>query len=89
MVNKHFEDAQYYLKRAGETAKAGVSEEVGRVEARVRELTGREAEPEPGRLDELKADLKELQGRAEGEAREAIAEARERLDAYRGEKQEA
>ncbi|MFC7175665.1 DUF7553 family protein [Halosegnis marinus] len=87
MVNKHFEDARYYLKRAGETAKEGVSEEVGKVESRLREVTGRESEPEAGRLDEIRADLSEIQERAEGEAREAIADARERLDSYR--KQEA
>lgn len=89
MVNKHFEDARYYMKRAGETAKAGVSEEVGKVEERFRELTGRDEDPEPGRLDEIKADLQELQERAEGEAREAIEEARERIEAYRAEKSEA
>jgi hypothetical protein len=86
-MNKHFEDAAYYLKRAGETAKAGLSEEIGRAEARVRELTGREAEPAPNRLEELRTDLAALQERAEGEAREAIADARERLD--RSQKQEA
>jgi len=89
MVNKHFEDARYYMKRAGETAKAGVSEEVGKVEERFRDLTGRDEEPEPGRLDEIKADLQELQERTEGEAREAIKDARERLEAYRSEKKEA
>lgn len=89
MVNKHFEDARYYMKRAGETAKAGVSEEVGKVEERFRDLTGRDEEPEPGRLDEIKADLLELQERAEGEARDAIEDARERIDAYRAEEKEA
>ncbi|MFB6119450.1 hypothetical protein [Halosegnis sp.] len=87
MVNKHFEDARYYLKRAGETAKAGLAEEVSGVEERFRELTGREEEPEAGRLDEFKAELAELQERAEGEAKEAIQDARDRIDDYR--KQEA
>jgi hypothetical protein len=27
-MNQHFEDARYYLKRAGETAKAGIAEEL-------------------------------------------------------------
>ena len=27
-MNKHFEDAKYYLKRGGETARAGISEEL-------------------------------------------------------------
>lgn len=87
MVNKHFEDARYYLKRAGETAKAGLAEEVSSVEERFRELTGREKAPEDSRLEEFRAELAELGDRAEGEAKEAIEAARERIDAYR--KQEA
>ena len=82
-MNKHFEDARYYVKRAGETAKKGVKEELEPVEQRLKKLTGRETEPEPGRLDQIKADLKEVQGKAEGEAKEAIADAREKVDAYR------
>ena len=87
-MNRHFEDARYYLKRAGETAAKGVSEELGPVNERFRELTGREEEPEPSRLDEVKADLKEIQAKAEGDAREAITDAREKIDEYR-EKQSA
>lgn len=82
-MNKHFEDARYYLKRAGETATKGVREELEPVEDRFRELTGKEEDPEPSRLDAVKADLKELQGKAEGEAEQAIADAREKIGAYR------
>ena len=82
-MNKHFEDARYYIKRAGETARKGIAEELEPVEQRFKTLTGREEEPEPSRLDEIKADLKEIQGKAEGEAREAIANARERIESYR------
>jgi hypothetical protein len=78
-MNKYFEDTRYYLKRAGETAKKGISEELDPLQDRVAELTGGEEEPEPGRLEELKTDLKELQGRAEGEAAQAIGDARKRL----------
>ncbi|KOX91953.1 DUF7553 family protein [Haloarcula rubripromontorii] len=83
-MNRHFEDARYYLKRAGETATKGVKEELGPVEERFRELTGKEEEPEPSRLEAVKADLKELQEKAEGEAEEAIADAREKIGDYRG-----
>ena len=83
-MNKHFEDARYYLKRAGKTATRGVKEELEPVEARFRELTGTEEEPEPSRLDAAKADLKALQQRAEGEAETAIGQARERIGNYRG-----
>ena len=83
-MNKHFEDAQYYLKRAGETAKKGVVEELEPIQGRIEDVRGGEdEEPEPSRLAEIRADLKELQGRAEGEAKEAIADAREKIDTYR------
>ena len=83
-MNKHFEDARYYLKRAGETASKGLKEELEPVETRFRELTGTEEEPEPSRLEAVKADLKALQERAEGEAETAIGQAREKIGAYRG-----
>jgi molecular chaperone GrpE (heat shock protein) len=85
-MSKHFEDARYYLGRAAEHAKAGVKEELAPIEARVKDLVGvgEDEEPEPSRLDRLQADLKELEERAEGEAREAVASARERVAEYRG-----
>ncbi|ACM57926.1 DUF7553 family protein [Halorubrum lacusprofundi] len=85
-MSKHFEDARYYLGRAAEHAKAGVKEELEPVEARVKDLVGivDDGEPEPSRLDRLQADLKKLEERAEGEAREAVAAARERIVEYRG-----
>jgi uncharacterized protein YjbJ (UPF0337 family) len=86
-MNKHFEDAKYYLKRAGETAKAGVSEEIDPVRERVNDLIDREQEePEPGRFDQVRADLKELQEKAEGETHEAIENARDRIERYRNER---
>ncbi|TKX61140.1 hypothetical protein EXE48_08825 [Halorubrum sp. ASP1] len=85
-MSKHFEDARYYLGRAADHAKAGVKEELAPVEERVKELVGQgdDEEPEPSRLDKLQADLKELEERAEGEAREAVASARKRVAEYRG-----
>lgn len=83
-MSKHFEDARYYLGRAADHAKAGIKEELEPLEDRVRGLIGEEDEgPEPSRLDKLQADLKELEGRAEGEAREAITSAREKIETYR------
>jgi len=83
-MNRHFADARYYLKRAGETASKGVRVELAPVEARFRELTGAQVDPEPTRLETVRADLKTLQERAEGDAEHAIAEAREKIGAYRG-----
>ena len=86
-MNKHFEDAKYYLKRAGETAKAGVSEELEPLRDRVDDLIDREQEdPEPGRFDEVREELKQLQAKAEGETREAIEDARDRIETYRSER---
>ncbi len=83
-MNKHFEDTRYYLKRAAETAKRGVAEELEPVRERVQEITGgEEKEPEPGRIDAVRQDLTELEAKAEGEAKAAIADAREKLAAYR------
>jgi len=82
-MNKHFEDARYYTKRAGEHAKAGIEEEVEPLVERINELRGVEPEPEPSRVEKLQADLKALEQRAEGEARERLAEAREKVTAYR------
>jgi hypothetical protein len=82
-MNKHFEDTRYYLNRAVEHAKEGVREELSPVEERFRELTGDEQEPEPSRLDKLQEDLKSLEERAEGETKQAIEDARERLRRYR------
>ena len=82
-MNKHFEDTRYYLKRAGETAKKGISEELGPVRERVDDLIGEEEEPEPGRVERLREDLSDIQQRAEGEAKEAIGEAHERLESIR------
>lgn len=82
-MNKHFEEARYHLKRAMETASMGLREEIEPVEARVRELTGRDEAPEESRLEAIREELGALEERAEGEAREAIAEARAKLSTYR------
>lgn len=88
-MNKHFEDARYYMKRAGETAKAGVAEELEPVRERFQNLTGQDEEPEQGRLEEIRQDLAELAETAEGETKEAIQNAREKIDTYREKEQEA
>ena len=82
-MNKHFEDARYYLKRATETATEGVKTELEPVEERFREMTGREKEPEPSRVERVRADIEALQAKAEGEAKEALTEARAKLRQYR------
>lgn len=78
-MNKHYEDTMYYLKRAGDHAKLGVAETLEPVEAKARELTGREAEPEPGRLETLREQVRGLGRRVE----DGVGVAREKLGGYR------
>jgi hypothetical protein len=82
-MNKHFEDAQYYVGRAAETAKAGVKEELEPVQQRIKTLVGEEDEPGPGRLEKVQQDLKEIEQKAEGEARRAVTSARGRIERIR------
>jgi hypothetical protein len=82
-MNKHFEDARYYLGRAAEHAAEGLREELAPVEERFRKLTGNESEPEPSRLDRIQDELKTLEERASGESKKAISNARERIQQYR------
>jgi molecular chaperone GrpE (heat shock protein) len=82
-MNKHFEDAAYYLKRAGEHAKAGLAEELAPLERRIREFRGQEQEPELSRLEKVQAELADIERRAEGETKKAVADARKRLSEYR------
>jgi hypothetical protein len=82
-VNRHFDDAKYYLRRAAQTAKEGVKEEIEPVEDRVRELTGREEEPDPTRLEQVQSRLDEIEEQAEGEARRAVTSAKGRIRRYR------
>ena len=84
-MNKHFEDARYYIGRATEHAKEGIREELEPIEERFRQMTGKEdEEPEPGRLDRVQDELEKVQGRAQGETKEAVGKARERIQQYRG-----
>jgi len=82
-MNKHFKDAKYYLKRAGEHTRAGVSEELEPVRERFTELTGSEEEPDPSRLENIQGRLSSLEDRVEDETGDVVANARSRLNAYR------
>jgi len=82
-MNRHFEDARYYLTRAGKKAKQGVAEELEPVEEKFKALTGDDEAPELGRLDNIREELEGIEERAEGEAKEAVTKARERIRSYR------
>jgi len=79
-MNRHFEDTRYYLKRAGTTAKQGIAAELAPVRERL-QSEGEKAEQ--GRIESIRDDLADIQTRAAGEAKEAIAEARDRLGSVR------
>ena len=82
-MNRHFDDARYYFGRGFKHLAAGVATELRPLKSRVRRLTGREAEPEPKRLERVQRELREFEERAEGESKQALRDARERIRKYR------
>ncbi|WP_290816331.1 hypothetical protein [Halovivax sp.] len=81
-MNKHFRDAAYYGRRASEHTKLGLLETVRPVRSRIDQIRGVEPEPN-GRLEGLLTDVRELEVRAESEARERLTSARTHLEPYR------
>ena len=59
-MNKHFEDTRYYLKRAAQTTRAGLGEELEPLRSRVSALRGRDEEVEPSRVDWVRQEFDEL-----------------------------
>jgi hypothetical protein len=82
-MNRHFEDTRYYLKRAGTTAKQGIAAELAPVRERVESLRSEDEDIEQSRIESIREDLADIQTRASGEAKAAIAEARDRLGSVR------
>ncbi|WP_226479360.1 DUF7553 family protein [Natrinema amylolyticum] len=80
-MNKHFRDSRYYLARAAEHARLGVTESLETPLARARALLGREPdpEPEPSRLEEAVADATALEHRAATRVRGGIGSVRARV----------
>jgi hypothetical protein len=77
-MNKNFEDAWYYARRAGRHLSRGVREELAPVERRLRRATGREQET-TSRTERWRAELKSTEEKAERRARRAMRRARERV----------
>ncbi len=82
-MNRHFDDARYYFERGFKHLAAGVTKELRPVENRVRRAVGKEADPEPKRLERIQRELAEFEERAEGESKRALRSAREQLRKYR------
>ena len=78
-MNRHFSDAWYHAKRTGSDVAMGVRMELDPVVRRAERLTGREHEPEPSRLDEVRHGMRRAERRAELTARRAADRARSRM----------
>ncbi|ADQ66423.1 hypothetical protein C499_01665 [Halogeometricum borinquense DSM 11551] len=85
-MNRHFEDAWYYLRRAGNHLADGLREEAKPVERRIRSALGREREEEsePTGRERLESELRDVPRRAERGGKKAIKKARGRIKRYRG-----
>ncbi|MDS0474826.1 hypothetical protein [Natrinema sp. 1APR25-10V2] len=81
-MNKHFHDSRYYLSRAVEHARLGVTESLEPLVTRVRSRVGRDAEVEPKstRVDRVREDVTALERSAETRVRQAVGAARARVD---------
>ena len=77
-MNKNFEDAWYYERRAAEHLYRGIREELEPVERRLREATGREKE-EMTRTEKWRAEIVDAETRAGRRARDAVRRARSRV----------
>ena len=77
-MNKHFEDAWYYARRAGGHLGRGLREELQPVERRLRKATGRERE-RPTRTERWRTELKRTEDAAATRARRALRAARRRV----------
>ncbi|MDF9746235.1 DUF7553 family protein [Natrinema salsiterrestre] len=83
-MNKHFTDSRYYLARAAEHARLGVTDALEAPTTRVRALFGRDdPDPEPSRLEGAVADATALERRAVAHTRGAVDSVQKRLVAGR------
>ena len=80
-MNKHFHDSRYYLVRAAEHAKLGLTESLEPRATRLRAALGREEEPEPepNRLDAVRHEVAGLERSVGERARTAVDGARATL----------
>jgi hypothetical protein len=79
-MNKHFEDAWYYLRRAWTHLTAGVREELAPAERRARRWVGRETEQEPSRGERVRRNVRDGRQTARERAKHAVRDVQERLE---------
>ncbi|WP_458187603.1 DUF7553 family protein [Haladaptatus sp. NG-WS-4] len=78
-MNKHFEDAWYYLRRAGTHLERGIREELEPFELKIREATGREKTREPSRSGTVRSNIQDVEKKAKRRSRDAVRDARKRI----------
>jgi hypothetical protein len=84
-MNRNFKDTKYYLRRAAETARAGVAEELKPVRERVSRLRGEDEEAESeGRITKVQSRATSGAQRAKGELETVVSRGRERAKSVRG-----
>jgi len=79
-MNKHFEDAWYYLRRAWTHLTAGVREELAPAERRARRWVGRETAPEPSRGEKVRRNVREVEQKAQERAKSTVRGVQERIE---------
>lgn len=85
-MNRHFTDAKYHISRTAENVKLGIKHTAENVESAFRRAVGREKEPEPSRIDLLKEEVRDLEQRAEGEAKDAYQTVQSKIESIRHER---
>ena len=79
-MNKHFEDAWYYLRRAWTHLTAGVRKELAPAERRARRWVGRETEQEPSRGARVRRNVREVEQKAQERAKSTVRDVQERIE---------
>jgi hypothetical protein len=80
-MNKHFQDAWYYLRRAADHLRIGLEEELEPVVAAYHERFGEEEDEPESRFDRVRSEFETVRDDPVGTARERVAEYRERRPA--------
>ncbi len=79
-MNKHYSDAWYYIKRAGEELLSGLSESSTTMEMRARDRLGMEQQSDETQTDRLKEELETIRAQTELESERLFSHAREQIE---------
>ncbi|WP_330631644.1 hypothetical protein [Halocatena halophila] len=80
-MNKHYSDAWYYIKRAGEELVTGLSESTTTAEMKARDRLGMEPKSDTEtQTDRLKEELESIRTQTEEESERLFSHAREQIE---------